>query len=66
MPKCYRILAKYEDGSTESFGRFNTRKEAEDYLIPLEQRLRDAQKSTDDFYSMPEEFEIREVFIFKI
>ena len=66
MPKYYKILATYEDGSTENFGRFNTKGEAEDYLTSLEQQLRDTQRSTNNFYTMPEEFEIKEVFIFKV
>ena len=66
MPKCYRILGIYENGSTESFGRFDTREKAEDYLISLEQSLKDIQKITGNFYTIPEEFEIREFFIFKI
>lgn len=36
MQKYYRILATYEDGSTENFGIFNTKEEAEDYLVSLE------------------------------
>ena len=66
MPKCYRIIATYEDGSTENFGSFNTREGAENRLLSLEQELRDVQRSTNNFYTMPEEFEIKEVFVFKV
>lgn len=62
MQKYYRILATYEDGSTENFGIFNTKEGAEDYLVSLEQELRDDERIIGDFYDMPEEFEIKVIF----